>query len=321
MADDMRAAVLAAPGEWRVERAPKPRPGPGQALVRLEGSGVCGSDLAPFEGRPWFEYPRAPGAPGHEGWGRVEAVGEGVRDLQAGDRVTGLFGHAYADFEAVDARHLLRIPPELGEGPFLGEPLACAMNAFRRSDVRQGQRVAVVGVGFMGALLAGLCAGAGARVVAISRRDASLKFAEQMGARDLIALDDQAAIVAEVERLTDGRLCDRVIEATGLQAPLDLATRLTRTRGRLVIAGYHQDGHRSVDMQAWNWRGLDVINAHERDPMVYMQGMRDAAAAVERGRLDPDPLLTHDVPLDQIGKAFDLMRDRPDGFLKAVVRQ
>ena len=86
--------------------------------------------------------------------------------------------------------------------------------------------------------------------------------------------------------------CDRVIEATGLQEPLDLASRIVRERGRLIIAGYHQDGHRTVDMQLWNWKGLDVVNAHERERAAYVRGMRDAIDAVASGRLHVEKLYT-----------------------------
>jgi threonine dehydrogenase-like Zn-dependent dehydrogenase len=72
-------------------------------------------------------------------------------------------------------------------------------------------------------------------------------------------------------------------------------------------------------MQLWNWRGLDVVNAHEREPSVYVQGMREAVDAVASGRLDPGPLITHTYPLERLGEALDATRDRPDGFLKAVV--
>ena len=77
-----------------------------------------------------------------------------------------------------------------------------------------------------------------------------------------------------------------VIEATGQQRPLDLAAELTRVRGRLVIAGYHQDGPRSVNMQLWNWRGIDVINAHERDPEIYRRGMDEGVRLLAAGGLD-----------------------------------
>jgi threonine dehydrogenase-like Zn-dependent dehydrogenase len=73
-------------------------------------------------------------------------------------------------------------------------------------------------------------------------------------------------------------------------------------------------------MQLWNWRGLDVINAHERDPAVYLRGMREAVDAVVAGRMKPGPLYTHTFGLEQLGEALDMTRERPDGFLKALIR-
>jgi threonine dehydrogenase-like Zn-dependent dehydrogenase len=73
-------------------------------------------------------------------------------------------------------------------------------------------------------------------------------------------------------------------------------------------------------MQQWNWKGIDVINAHERDRSVYVSGMAAAVRAVVDGRLDLSPLLTHSFPLERIDQAFQAAEERPDGFLKAVVR-
>ncbi len=86
-----------------------------------------------------------------------------------------------------------------------------------------------------------------------------------------------------------------------------------------MVAGYHQDGPRQVNMQLWNWRGLDVINAHERDPRMYLAGMQEAVEAVCTGKLVPGPLYSHRVPLDQLGEALNLSEARPDGFTKALV--
>jgi threonine dehydrogenase-like Zn-dependent dehydrogenase len=72
-------------------------------------------------------------------------------------------------------------------------------------------------------------------------------------------------------------------------------------------------------MWLWNWRGIDVINAHERDPKMYIDGIREAVEAVASGRLDPSALYTHRYPLDRLDEALDATRDRPDGFLKALV--
>ncbi len=318
-AGTMRAAVVAGPGRAVLETAAVPTPGPREVRIRLEGSGVCASNLAAWEGQPWFEYPFPPGAPGHEGWGVVDAVGDEVTEVRVGDRVAALSGAAYAEYDLADARHVVALPPELDEQPFPGEPLGCAMNIFRRSRIEPGETVAIVGVGFLGALLTRLATTAGARVIGISRREESLRVARQFGAAETVPLDDHQRVIERVRELTEDRLCDRVIEAVGKQWPLDLASEITRERGTLIVAGYHQDGPRQVDMQLWNWRGLDVVNAHERDPAVYVRGMREAVAAVASGALDPTPLYTHHFPLDRLGDALDAARDRPEGFLKALV--
>jgi threonine dehydrogenase-like Zn-dependent dehydrogenase len=315
----MRAAVVTGPGRLRIEQVPRPEPGPGQVRVQLQGCGVCASNLTPWAGPDWMQFPTAPGALGHEGWGVVDAIGTGVEGLAEGGRVATLSQRSYAEFDLSDPGALVRLPPELDGQPFPGEPLGCAMNIFRRSDVRAGQTLAIVGIGYLGAVLTRLATDAGAQVIAISRRHSSLQLARAMGAAEAIAMDDHYAIIARVQALTGGGFCERVIEAVGKQWPLDLAAQLTAERGRLVIAGYHQDGPRQVNMQLWNWRGLDVVNAHERDPAIYAQGVRDAVEAVVAGRLDLAPLHTHLYPLERLADALDATRDKPDGFVKALV--
>lgn len=313
------AAIITAPGTIVVEQRPLPQPGPGQVRIRLEGCGVCASNLTPWAGPDWMKFPTEPGDLGHEGWGYIDDVGEGVDGLKIGDRVAALSYHAYASHDLAEAQNVVPLPDALKDMPFPGEPLGCAMNIFRRSEIRADQTVAIIGIGFLGALLTQLATADGARVIAISRRAYSLEVARRMGAAECIPMEDHWQIIEEVKRLTDNRMCDRVVEAVGHQWPLDLAAELTRERGRLVIAGYHQDGPRQVNMQLWNWRGLDVINAHERDPAEYIRGIREAIDAVAEGRLDPNSLYTHRFPLDQLDQALDMTRDRPDGFLKALV--
>jgi threonine dehydrogenase-like Zn-dependent dehydrogenase len=156
-------------------------------------------------------------------------------------------------------------------------------------------------------------------VIAISRRQESLDLARKMGAAETIPMHDHWQIIERVRELTGGVFCDRVIEAVGKQWPLDLAAELTREGGRMIIAGYHQDGPRQVNMQLWNWRGFDVVNAHERDHAVAVRGMREAVDAIERGIIDPADLITHRYPLDRLDEALNATRDRPGNFVKAVV--
>lgn len=315
----MRAAVQTGPGQMQIHEVLRPEPGPGQVRLRLEGCGVCASNLTPWSGPEWMRFPAEPGALGHEGWGVIDALGEGVKGLAAGQRVAALSFRSYAEYDLADAANVLPLPEALAGQPFPGEPLGCAMNIFRRAGIEAGQNVAIIGIGFLGAILTRLATDAGARVIAISRRAYSLDLARRMGAAETIPMEDHAAIIERVRDLTGGRFCERVIEAVGKQWPLDLAGELTAERGRLVVAGYHQDGPRQVNMWLWNWRGIDVINAHERDPVIYMAGMREALDVVVSGRLDPVPLYTHRFPLERLADALDATRDRPDGFLKAVV--
>ena len=236
----MFASVIAAPGQAILQRVERPEPSAGQVLLQLEGSGVCASSLPLWEGREWFQYPQPAGAPGHEGWGRVAAVGEGVEGLCIGDRVAALTYRAHAEYDVADAGAVVPLPASLADAAMPGEPLGCAVNIFRRSDIHAGQTVAIVGIGFLGAILTRLAAQVGARVIAISRRPFALDVARQAGAAHTIVMDDHWRVLDEVKRLTGEKMCERTIEAVGLQWPLDLAGEITGERGRLVIAGYHR---------------------------------------------------------------------------------
>jgi len=313
----VRSAVVSSPRHVELQPTVVPEPGPGQVRVRIEGCGVCGSDLPVWLGRPWFDYPREPGAPGHEAWGVIDAVGPDADGLRAGDRVTGLTYHSYAEFDVAAAGEVVRLPEELSGSPFPGEPLACAINVMRRSGIQPGDAVAVVGVGFLGSLLTRLAVARGASVIAISRRSFALELAEAAGAQVISA--ERGDVAEQVSAATAGHMCDVAIEAAGAQATLDLTGQLVRVRGRLVIAGYHQDGPRTVNLQQWNWNGIDVINAHERDPAVYREGLELAVAEVAAGRLDPAPLFTHAFGLEELNGAFSTMEQHPGGFMKALV--
>ena len=319
MTQTMRAAVLEGPQRFSLADVPVPQPGPGEVLIRLEGCGVCASNVEPWEGQPWSAWPGAPGGMGHEGWGRIAALGAGVEGLAVGDRVTALTERSYAEYDLAPAAMVVPLPAALDGMPVPGEPVACAMNIFARSDIRAGQTVAIVGIGFLGAILTRLATDAGARVIAVSRRAETLDLARRMGAAETFPMDDHWRIIEDVKRLTDGRMAERVIECVGKQWPLDLAGELVAEGGRLVIAGYHQDGPRQVNMQMWNWKGIDIVSAHERDAGVRIAGLRAAVEALASGRLDLGPLLTGTYPLDRLGEALAATRDKPGGFVKAWV--
>ena len=314
-----KAAVISQPGTVKFEAVKIPEPEDNEVRIRLEGSGLCASNIPVWEGRDWFDYPVAPGEPGHEGWGIVDALGSGVTDLEIGDRVTALSYHAYATHDIAPRENVVKLPETLKDQPFPGEPLGCAMNIFDRSEIRKGDRVAIVGSGFLGNLLIQLAKSAGAFVIAISRRDSSLETARSCGADHLVKMDDHLRIIDQVKKITNGQFCSRVIDCTGKEWPLNLSIELTAVRGKLIVAGFHQDGMRNLNVQLLNWRGIDMISAHERDSQKYISGIRNAIRAVEAGQIDPFPLFTHHYPLGEIDKAFQALAEKPEGFIKALV--
>lgn len=317
-------AVLAEPRRFDLREAVLPPCAADEVCIALEGCGVCASSLPVWEGRPWFDYPQSAGSPGHEGWGRVVAMGEQARqlrpDLAIGRRVTCLGGHAFARHMNVVATDVAVLPEALDKLPFPGEAIACAMNIFQRADIQPGQSVAIIGAGFLGLLLVQLAAGVGARVLVMSRRESARALALQYGAQACFDTEDWWGNAHEIVRLTEGLGCERVIEVTGLQFALDTATEMIAEYGRLVIGGYHQDGMRQVNMQKWNWRAIDVINAHERDSRRYMRGIQAGIAATVEGHIKPQELLTHSFALNQLDSAFQMMVDRPDGFIKGWIQ-
>src|SRR6187549_3965113 len=119
----MQAATVVAPGRIELGHVPRPKPSPGERVVRVEGCGVCASSLPLWEGRPWFAYPTVPGAPGHEGWG-VE--------VESGRAVAIVSDAAFAEYVAVPRDAVVPLPDGLPR-PFPGEALGCAVNVFVRA--------------------------------------------------------------------------------------------------------------------------------------------------------------------------------------------
>jgi len=315
----MKSAVFENPGRILIKSYSKPKPQKDEVRIKIEGCGICGSNKPVWEGREWFNYPLEPGSPGHEGWGFIDAVGEEVENIKIGDRVAALSYHAFAEYDIAKKTDTIQLPQNISNIPFPGEPLGCAINIFNRADVQKDQTVAIIGIGFLGALLTNLVKQAGAKVIAVSHRKFSLDIAEQYNADYSILMDDHWKIIEKVKEITNNNFCERVIEAVGMQWPLDLAGELTCEKGKLIVAGYHQDGLRQVNMQMWNWKGIDVINAHERDQQVYRNGIEEAVEAVSSGRMNPEILYTHSFSLNNINEAFDLFERRPDGFVKALI--
>jgi threonine dehydrogenase-like Zn-dependent dehydrogenase len=305
----VRALVLTGPRRLEIADVGRPQPGSGQVLLRVKACGVCGSDLNAWRGSPGVEYPLQPGQPGHEVWGEVAALGNGVPTLQVGQTATGMAQNGYAEYVVTQAEDLLPVAEH--QAPLLGEPLACAANIVRRAAVSRDEQLAVVGFSYLTALVIQLMRPS-QPWIAISRRPDSRDLARELGASATYAFDQVPSECWDSFPV--------VIEGAGVQQTLDYAGWLVAYGGRLVIAGYHADGPRTVAMQTWNWKGIDVVNAHERKPEVYRRGLLTGLEAVQQHRLELSRLVTHAWPLDRAEEAFTVLEQRPPGFIKGIVQ-
>lgn len=301
-----RIAELTAPRTFSIRTAEFGPPPAGQVLVKVSQVGICASELSDWRDGPGAGEP--PLRMGHEPFGTVHSVGDGVEGLAAGQLVTGRLEPSLADYVYADPADVVTVPSGL-EG-VLGEPLGCVVDGYRRAVPPVGARTAVVGLGFMGLVMTQLLAASPtAAVWAVDPRADAREAALGSGATWACAPDDAS----------DGGGFELVVEASGTQAGLDLATALAAEQGTLSILGYHQAPSRAVDVQAWNWKALDVVNAHVRDRHRLAASTDAALRLLAAGRLRVDDLLTHTFPLERAGAAFEALENKPPGFVKAVV--
>ncbi len=314
----MLISQLIAPQRSEVIELPDPEPTPGQILVEVKACGVCASELHPWQDGGWG----LPSRLGHEPAGVVRAVGSGVSSVKPGDRVTGFFAPAYSNLALADEWQLARIPEGVPFELALGEPMACLVNALLRSRIQVGDRVALVGVGFMGLGLLMLTKLRGPReLIAIDPRPEARERALKLGADVAYAPDEvpSALLVTKFSEWESPKGCDVVVEGSGTQDGLTLASRMVRAHGTLSVMGWHQGGLREVDAEMWGWKAIDVVNSHMRRQADKVECLRIALDLVASGKFSLEPLVSHRFKLDQIDEAFGHLADKPRSFTKAVI--
>jgi alcohol dehydrogenase len=352
--DTMTANVFHAPEDIRVEEVDRPRPGPGEAVIRVTLTTICGTDVHIVRG----EYPVRPGLViGHEPVGVIDALGAGVTGYEVGERVlvgaitpcgqchaclTGnlsqcghgsgyeaiggwRFGNtingAQADFLLVPnaQANLAKIPDDVTDeqAVLLADIASTGFSGAESGGVRIGDTVVVFAQGPIG-----LCATAGARlmgattVIGVDSDPVRLAMSTRMGAD--IALDfTRVDVVDEVRRLTGGTGADVAIEALGTQGTFESALRCLRPGGTLSSLGVYS-GKLQIPYEAFA-AGL----GDHRIVTTLCPGGKDRMGrllrAVQSGRFDPTPLLTHRFRLAEIGEAYRVFSGRLDGVLKIAV--
>lgn len=312
----MKQAILARPQATSLHERPTPSVGAQDVLIRVHACGVCASELHAWQGDAGA-YPRALG---HEVAGEVIEVGDHVRTIMPGMRVTGLFHRGFAEYAVAPEDRVVALPETLSYETGIGEPIACIVSAARRTRVELGDTVAVIGLGFMGLLMLQAIRLKGpARVIAIDLRDDVRDVAKALGADAVLHPNEVGEDLRVFRGSAPERGVDVAIETTGTQPGLTLAGEMVREHGMLAILGYHQGGMRSVDMELWNWKALDVLNAHERRTDYKAECMRRGIALIASGQINVAPLISHRFGLGEVDAAFRALQTKPEGFRKALI--
>ena len=350
----MRANVFHGPNNIRIEEVPRPHAGPGEAVLRVTLTTICGTDLHILRG----EYPvRAGLTIGHEPVGVIDELGEGVHGYKIGDRVLvgaitpcgqcraclsaqwaqcghgeGIealggwrFGNtingAQAEYLLVPnaQANLAKIPDALSDEQvvLLSDIASTGFSGAESAKIRIGDTVVVFAQGPIG-----LCATAGAMlmgasfIIGVDSDPVRMKMARQMGA-DVVLDPKQCDVVAEVKRLTSGG-ADVAIEALGLQETFENALRSLRPGGTLSSLGVYS-GKLALPYDAFaagigDYKIVTTLCPGGKERMRRLMNM------VQSGRFDPTPLLTHHFKLDDIVEAYALFGDRRDGVLKVAIR-
>ncbi|RJR28731.1 MAG: alcohol dehydrogenase [Candidatus Latescibacterota bacterium] len=338
----MRAAVYYGNADVRVEEMPVPKTGDGEILVRVESSGICGSDVM-----EWYRLKKAPLVLGHEIAGAVVETGKGVKRFKPGDRVAVahhvpcntcrycLAGkHSLCDtlrstnFDPGGFCEYLRVPPinvdrgtfavpdelSLDEATFI-EPLACVLRGLRVSRFIPGMSALVLGSGISGLLFVKALAALGAgRVAATDVNVHRLNAAKRFGADAALKAAD--ATPWRLREANGGRLFDLVVVAAGAAGVVEQAFRSAERGGTVLLFAPLEPGT-TATLPCWEiWRDqISIVSTYAGPPV-------DAEQAIEllrAGRVAVEDMITHRLPLDETARGFRLVAEGKKS-IKVIVR-
>ena len=333
----MRAAVISEPHSVSVEQVDDPTPGPGEVVIAVGACGICGTDLHIADG----EFPPTPYpiVPGHEFAGEVVAVGAGVSGVTEGTRVAadpslfcgacaqcrrgrgnlcanwGAIGDtvdgAFAEYAAVPVGNLYPVPDTVTmREAALIEPLSCAVHGFHVLSPAAGDSVLVVGAGTMGLLLTQLAARhPGPDLTVVDTRADRLPKAGQLGASRTAA-----SIPEALEARPDG--FDHVVDATGVPAAIEEGLGAVRRGGTFLVFGVAPEEAR-VSVSPFRIYNDEITI---RGSMAVLHSYGQALDLLAARVVDPEPLLTEALPLNDFSSALEKVR-RGDGLKTQVVPQ
>jgi 2-desacetyl-2-hydroxyethyl bacteriochlorophyllide A dehydrogenase len=342
----MKAMVLRAPSDLVLDEVARPQPGPGQVLVRVTHSGVCGTDYKIYNGSIRVPYPLIPG---HEMAGEIVDVGRVPPSTGAtlggnavGDRVIidpetydgtcfycqkgltnlcpngTLIGRdvngGFAEYLMVPATQVFTLPDSIDDrtAPMI-QVLTTCLHAQRQVDTFPGDTVAVIGLGVTGQLHVQLAKARGARVIGITRSAEKRAMAEKLGADVTIAGGDH--VIEQLRELTEGRGADLTIETTGVLKQLEHSVHMTRFGGKVLMFGIYTAKEGALPFYDLYFKEVSLISARVAKPEDYTA----CIALVGRGQVKLDPLVSDVMPLGELKAAIGLLGSDSGQRMKIIM--
>jgi L-gulonate 5-dehydrogenase len=331
--------VTIAPHDARIQDADPPRPGPGEALVRVERVGICGSDLHLYHGRhPYASYPRIQG---HEAAGIVVDLGADVGDAVAvGQRVAiepliacgecypcrigrrnccvrlqVLGAHVdgcFREYVALPSSMLYAAGDLTAEEAALAEPVSIGVQAVHRGEIAAGERVAIFGAGPIGAAVALAALDRGARVLAVDRLPARLRLMERLGVERAIVADEED-VAAAVAAWTDGEGPAVAVDAVGAPAVIRQCCALVASAGRVVVIGLSEQDV-SLPVIDFTRKEMTILGSRNNAGR-----FAEAVDLVARSRQRIGAMVTHRYPLDAMPEAIQFAAGHPGEVEKVMI--
>jgi 2-desacetyl-2-hydroxyethyl bacteriochlorophyllide A dehydrogenase len=309
-------------GERKVEvRAMEiPQPGPDDVVVEMEACGICTWDVVSFLGR-FGRYQKYPFCAGHEGVGRIVRAGERVKSVKSGQRVAmhelpvGTAGGPLMARHALRAEQQVAVIPEndLAVRFWIVEPAACVVNGILFAGIQPGDRVAVVGTGYMGLLFVqGLRRSLLGNLTVFDVDSKRLALASELGADTAVSLA-RDAIPQEF-----ARSFDVVIETAATPESLNAALALVRSGGIIVNFAWHHHEH-AFDLEDWHVHGWRILNIQPEMNPHFGDLYPRTIALMANGTISNQRLVTHAGPFERAAEIYEAAADRTGGYIKGVI--
>jgi len=284
-----------------------------EVLIETKACGICMGEIYVYRGE-------LPGGRvlGHEGVGVVAEVGEDVKNVKVGDKVTTLGGPALAKYYKTEEQNVAKIPQNVEDyAVWISEPLACVVNGIRGASIEIGDDVCLIGCGYMGLLLLqAMPKNYINHLVALDILDQRLEMAREFGAEYVLNPRDGDP-VEKIKEFMKGK-ADVVIEASGAHGTLYLATGLIKPGGKLVIFGRHVIDEK-VPTEKWHSMGLKVLNTAPLFSSNFNKDFHDAVNLLKKGVFNQERLITHRFSFDDPETAFKEASKKPPDYIKGVI--